>query len=65
MLSSRQLSVLKEFDYEIEKLCQEIMDLREKIGAAEYENGKLKEAIDYMESVNEDLRGQLAEFNRR
>ncbi len=65
MLSSKQLSVLKEFDYEIEKLCQEIMELREKVSGVEYENGKLKEAIDYMESVNEDLRGQLSESNRR
>ena len=65
MLSSRQLSILKEFDYEIEKLCQEIMDLREKINGVEYENGKMKEAIDYMELANEDLRGQLSELNRR
>ena len=65
MLSSRQLSILKEFDYEIEKLCQEIMDLREKINGVEYENGKMKEAIGYMELANEDLRGQLSELNRR
>ncbi|OQA35841.1 MAG: hypothetical protein BWY53_00683 [Parcubacteria group bacterium ADurb.Bin326] len=65
MLSSKQLSVLKEFDYEIEKLCQEIMELREKIGGLEYDNGKMKEAIGYMELANEDLRGQLSEMNRR
>lgn len=65
MLTSNQLSVLKECDYDIEKLCQMIMDLRDKIADLELNLKSYKKEIDSLNSTIDDLKDDIKEIESR